>query len=142
MEATAILPAQGVRIRWKRVIVAGFLSELAVTALISAVMGTYILVTPGRSSADYAEVGRLAGHYLAPPAAALATFLMAFLAVRKLDSHFVVTGFLVGVVATLLTLGFILGANPEDRLMYVVSFAARLLAGYAAGVVTQKMKGR
>jgi hypothetical protein len=37
--------------------------------------------------------------------------------------------------------GFILGAKPEDRLMYVVSFAARLLSGCAAGVAIQKMKG-
>jgi hypothetical protein len=136
------VPVQGVGIHWKRIIVAGFLSELLVIAGLSAIIGIYSLViSPGRTSDDYKEFGRIAGYYLAAPAAALATFVMAFWAVRGLESDFVVNGFLVGVIATLLTLGFILGAKPEDRLMYVVSFAARMLAGYAAGVVIQKMKG-
>src|SRR5262245_40933279 len=114
---------QGARIHWKRIIVAGFLSELIVIALLAAIVGIYsLLISPGRASEDYKEFGRLAGYYAAVPAAALATFLMAFWAVGGLQSDFSLNGFLVGVIATSLTLGFILGARPEDRLMYVASF--------------------
>jgi len=129
-------------IHWKRIIVAGFLSELLVIAVLGAIIGIYSLaIAPGRAADDYKEFGRIAGYYVATPAAALATFVMAFWAIRGFESDFVVNGFLVGAIATLLTVGFILGAKPEDRLMYVMSFIARLLAGYAAGVVIQKMKG-
>src|SRR5262245_2344596 len=97
-ETTVGLPqARATAIRWKRVIFAAFLSELAVIAVLSAVLATYaFVIAPGRSSAEYNEFGQNAGYYLAAPAAALATFLMAFWAVRTLDSAFVVNGALVG----------------------------------------------
>jgi hypothetical protein len=105
-------------------------------------MATYALVIrPGRPAAEYQEFGRLAGYYSAVPAAAVATFLMAFWTVRKLESSLIANGLLVGVVATLLTMSFIFSARPEDRLMYIVSFMARILAGYSAGFFAMKMRG-
>ena len=129
-------------IRWKRVVLAGFLSEIAVIAVLSAVIGAYSLViAPGRPDSEYNQFAELAGYYLAAPAAALATFGFAFWTVRRLESRAVANGLLVGTVAMLLSSGFILGAKPEHRLMYVVSFALRILAGYCSGVLAQKMKG-
>jgi hypothetical protein len=58
-----------------------------------------------------------------------------------LESSLIANGLLVGVVATLLTMSFIFAARPEDRLMYIVSFVARILAGCSAGFFAQKMKG-
>ena len=130
---------QRLDIHWKRVVLAGFLSEIIVTALLIAVAAFYVLVN-GRAD-QFSEFGRLAGYYGAVPAAAVATFLMAFLAVRKLESSLIANGLLVGVVATLLTVGFAFGATPEDRWMYIMSFAARILAGCAAGFLALKMKG-
>jgi putative membrane protein (TIGR04086 family) len=56
---------------------------------------------------------------------------------RKLESRFILHGVLVGVLGVLLTVGFIFGAKPEDRLMYVVSFVLRIAGGYLGGVVAR-----
>jgi hypothetical protein len=143
MQRTAALPhTKQTGIRWKRVIVAAVLSELAVIAVISLVMGVYaLLIAPGRTSAEYGEFGENAGYYLAAPAAAVAVFVGAFWAVRKLESGFVANGVLVGVIATLLTAGMIVGARPGDRWVYIASFVLRIVAGYAAGVWVQRKMG-
>jgi hypothetical protein len=125
-------------IRWKRIVLAAFLSEVAVIGVLIAAMGVYRLVAPGRSAEDYMAFGQVAGYYLAAPAAGVATFLFALWVTRPLASGFITNGVLVGVIATLLTLGFIFGARPEDRLMYIVSYLARIAAGYAAGLVANK----
>jgi hypothetical protein len=140
--ATALHEAPKAGIRWKRVIVAAIASELAVIIAISSIMVTYMLLTPGRTQEEYGEFGQNAGYYAAAPAATLAVFLMAFLAIRKLDSSFIMNGLSVGIIATLLTLGFIVGARPVDRWMYIASFVLRIAAGYAAGLVVQRMKGQ
>jgi hypothetical protein len=140
--ATALHEAPKSRIRWKRVIVAAIASELAVIIAISLTMAAYMLLTPGRTQEEYSEFGQNAGYYAAAPAATLAVFLMAFLAIRKLDSAFIINGLSVGIIATLLTVGFIFGARPGDRWMYIASFILRIAAGYAAGLMVQRMKGQ
>jgi hypothetical protein len=57
---------------------------------------------------------------------------------RPLTSGFVRHGLLVGVVAVVLTLGFIVGARPEHRVMYVVSFALRIVGGYVGGAIARR----
>jgi hypothetical protein len=99
------------------------------------------LIAPTLSSAELQEFGELTGHYVAAPAAAVATFLWSCWAVRKLDSRFVANGLLVGIVATLLSVGFIATARPEHRWMYVLSFLLRIAAGYWGGVTGQYIKG-
>jgi hypothetical protein len=139
--AAAVSSTHKSGIRWGRVIIAAFLSELAVIAVISAIMVVYMFaVAPGRSSAEYGEFGQNAGYYVSAPAAAIATFLIAFRAIRKLDSAFVANGALVGIVATLLTVGFIFGARPQDRVIYIASFVLRIVAGYSAGLLVRSMK--
>jgi hypothetical protein len=141
-QTTADLPAtEKTGIRWKRVIIAAVLSELAVIAVILLIVGTYSLViAPGRTSAEYGEFGENAGYYVSGPAAALAVFSLAFWAIRRLESGFVLNGLCVGIIGVLLTVGFMFGARPEDRAMYIASFILRIAAGYAAGVVAQRMK--
>jgi len=130
-------------IPWKRVIVAAFLAEIAVIVCISAVFVSYrFLIAPGQPDAVYEEFGQDAGYYIAAPASGLATFVCAFLAARKLRSKVIATAFMVGVVETLLTVGFIFGARPSDRPMYIVSFIVRLIAGYLAGVVAARAASR
>lgn len=140
MQRTEAVPrAQRTVIRWKRVVVAAVLSELAVIAAIAIVMAVYaLLIAPGRTGAEYGEFGENAGYYLAAPAAALSVFVMALFAVRKLESGFVANGVLVGVIATLLTAGMIAGARPGDRPVYIASFVLRIAAGYAAGLWAQR----
>ena len=129
-------------IYWKRVLLAGFLSELGVIVALSVVIVAHrFVIAKGRTAAEYQEFAQRTGYYVAAPAAALVTFLMALWAVHALESHFVVNGLLVGVVATLLSAGFILGATPEDRTMYIASFVLRIAAGYFAGFVTHHLRG-
>ena len=126
------------RIRWGRAIAAALLSELAVIAVLLAVTLTYsLLIAPGRSSAEYQRFGEVAGYYVAPAASGFAIFLSVFWMARKLTADFVVNGTLVGVMAVVLTAGFLFGAKPEDRPMYIASFAIRIVAGYLAGLTTQ-----
>jgi hypothetical protein len=130
------------RIHWKRVVVAAFLSELTVIVMLVAVMTIYkFVIAPGLTSAQYDRFGDLAGYYLAAPFAAVATFLFSFWAVRNLQLRIVANAMLVGTIATILSSGFLFAAKPEDRLMYVLSFVLRIMAGYCAGLAALKMKG-
>ena len=139
---TIALPQKRSRIRWKRVLIAAFLSEVAVMALMSTIMALRaFVIAPTLSGGELQEFGELVGYYVAAPAAAFATFLWSYWAVRKLDSRFVANGLLVGIVATLLSVGFIVTARPEHRWMYVLSFLLRIAAGYWGGVAAQYVKG-
>jgi hypothetical protein len=142
MQRTDAVPRlQRAGIRWKRVVIAAVLSEVAVIAAITMVMAVYaILIAPGRTGAEYGEFGENAGYYIAAPAATLSVFVMAVFAVRKLESGFVANGTLVGVIATLLTAGMAFGARPGDRPIYIASFVLRIAAGYAAGVWVQRSR--
>jgi len=113
-------------IRWGRIILAAVAAEvLVILALLAA-------------SAVFKVPGEVAGYYVAPPASALATFLMVLWVARKLESRFILHGVLVGLVGVVLTGGFIFGAKAEDRLMYLVSFVLRIVGGYLGGLVAQK----
>jgi len=128
------------RIRWGRIAVAAVLSEVAVVSvLIVSTIAYRFLVAPGRTAAEYHAFGELAGYYVAPAAAGLATFFGAVWVGRKLTSAFVANGALVGAAAVVLTVGLLFVAKPGDRLMYGVSFVLRILGGYLGGAVAQRM---
>jgi hypothetical protein len=131
------------QIRWGRTIAAALLSELGVIAILLAVTLTYkLLIAPGRSWDEYQRFGEAAGYYVAPAASGLTTFLSVFWVARKLTANFVINGTLVGVIAVVLTAGFLFGAKPEDRLMYIASYAIRIFAGYLGGLATQAVFNR
>ena len=131
------------KIRWGRVVLAAVLAEAAVILLLLAVVTVYsVVISPGLTTDEYDVFGQDAGYYVAPAAAAGATFLMVLWVARALDSGFVANGLMVGLVGVLLTVGFVFGARPEDRLMYGVSFALRIVGGYAGGIVAQRLRGR
>jgi hypothetical protein len=87
---------------------------------------------------SYETLGQDVGYYVAPPAGGLATFLMALWVARGLKAGFVSNGLMIGVVGVVLSVGLIFTARPEDRIMYGVSFALRILGGYAGGLVAQR----
>ena len=115
------------RIRWGRVVLAAVAAEAAVILLIVAI------------STIRPEFAEWAGSHVAPPASAVATFLMVLWVARKLDDGFVLHGILVGLAGVVLTGGFIFAAKPEDRLMYGVSFVLRIIGGYLGGVVARRL---
>lgn len=123
------------QIHWKRVIVAAILSEVGVIAVLTATIGLYALFT---TVVDYQALGEEVGYYVAPIAGVVTTALAVFWAARPLSSDFIRHGMLVGLVSVLLTLGFILTARPEHRLMYLIAFALRIVGGYLGGILARR----
>src|SRR5689334_3644171 len=114
------------KIRWGRVVLGSVAAEvLVILSLLAA-------------GAVFKVPGEVAGYYVAPPASAVATFLMVLWVARRVESRFILHGVLVGLVGVVLTGGFIFTAKPGDRLMYVVSFVLRIVGGYVGGLVAQK----
>jgi hypothetical protein len=119
------------------VVIAAVLSEAGVIAVLFAVIVGYTFLTPV-TDAQYAALGEEVGYYVAPTAGAVMTLLSVLWATRGLTSGFIRNGIAVGVLGVVLTVGFIFGARPDHRVMYVVAFALRIAGGYAGGAIAQR----
>ena len=127
-------------IRWWRVIVAAVGSEAGVVAALLLVIAVYkIMISPGLSDDEYRGLGERVGYYVAPAAGFVTTLVMAWWAVRGVQSSGIATGVLVGVISVAITMPFFLTAKPEHRLMYGVAFALRIAAGYLGAVVARSI---
>jgi hypothetical protein len=127
-------------VAWVRVGIAAILSEVAVMICI----GVGIFVVRWRTgepinTTDGPNLGERVGYRVAPAAAFFATFACALWAIRSLPSDYLLNGFLVGLIAVILTFAFLFGARPEHRLMYCVSFALRLVGGILAGLAAPRL---
>jgi hypothetical protein len=91
------------QIRWGRIVVAAVAAEAAVILLIVAI------------STIRPESGEWAGYHVAPPASAVATFLMVLWVARKLEAGFVQHGILVGLAGVALTGGYLGGVVAQKR---------------------------
>lgn len=130
-------------VRWGRVVVAAVMSEVMVMSVLLAVIGAYhFLIAAGRPAGAYQHFDDLAAYYVTPATAGVAAFLGALWVCRRVKSAFVVNGALVGITAVVLTVGLVFMAKPEDRLMYVVSFALRILGGCLGGFTAQRLAPR
>jgi hypothetical protein len=127
------------RTHWQRVVIAAIFSEVGVTAALFASFFVYMLATGTPWDTMYNSRGEEISYYVAPPAAFLMTALAVLWATRRLTSDFIRHGLLVGLAAVLLTFAFIVGARPEHRLMYIVSFALRIVGGFAGGTLAQRL---
>ena len=107
------------RIHWVRVLMGGFLAEVSVFAVVIPLFLLY---------------GQHPLLYAAPAASLVMCFLFALWVGRRVDSHLVLHGILVGVVATLLYVGATL-ARPEP-FAYLVAHALKILGGAAGGFVS------
>ena len=124
-------------IRWGRILIAGVMSEAGVIAVMLAVITAYRLLTPTMTDAQYNSLGEEVGYYVAPTAGAITTILSVLWATRRLTSAFILHGILVGAVSVVLTIGFIFGARPEHRVMYIIAFGLRIVGGYVGGMIAQ-----
>jgi putative membrane protein (TIGR04086 family) len=108
-------------IRWLRVLLAGFLAEVLVIALVIPVSLLF-----GKNTLTYA----------APAASLLACFLLAIWVGRRLESRFVLHGILVGVVAALIYVALTRG-GPEPP-AYLIAHGLKILGGAAGGFVAAR----
>ena len=108
-------------IHWLRVLLGGFLAEVSVIALVIP-----IALLAGKNTLTYS----------APAASLLACFGFALWVGRRLTSHFVLHGMLVGVVATLIYVALTRG-GPEPP-AYLIAHALKLLGGAAGGLLAAR----
>ena len=113
------------QIHWGRIVIFGFLSELAVIAVF--IPANMLL---GEQPGMYAAV---AGSLVMP-------FFFGMLASRTLKSRFVFHGMMVGAIGILIYVG-LTGAQPEP-LLYIAAHGLKLLGGAAGGYAAQKQRER
>ena len=131
----------GIRqVHWGRIVVAGFLSEVAVFAiffllLIAATLAGVPDVAKPMSTLDYID-------------AMLSSFLMVFLfslwVGKRIESGFVLHGTLVGVVGILLfTIMWVATTrSPAQPLVYVVAHLLKILGGISGGLLVARRRRR
>ena len=110
-------------IHWGRVLLGGLLAEVA---LILAIVPLGL------------RLGDNFLHYTAPPGSFVMCFLGAFWVCRRIESHFILHGTLVGVVAALIYVG-LTRAQPEP-FAYIVAHALKLVGGACGGLVAQRRR--
>ena len=110
-------------IHWLRVLLAGFLAEVLVIALVIP-----LALLLGQNTLTYT----------APLASLLACFVFSIWVGRRLNSRFVLHGILVGVVATIIYVALTRG-RPEP-VAYLVAHGLKLLGGAAGGLVAARRK--
>jgi len=108
-------------IHWLRVLLAGFLAEVLVIALVLP-----LALLLGKNTLPYT----------APAASLLACFVFAIWVGRRLSSRFVLHGVLVGVGATLIYVALTRG-RPEP-VAYLIAHGLKLLGGAAGGLVAAR----
>jgi hypothetical protein len=111
------------QIRWLRIVVFGFLSELALFAVF--IPATVFL-------------GERPGMYVAVAGSFIMPFFFGMWAARGVKSHFVFHGMLVGAVGILIYVGLTRG-QPEP-LLYIFAHLLKLLGGGAGGYIAQRRR--
>jgi peptidoglycan/LPS O-acetylase OafA/YrhL len=109
-------------LRWRRVLVGGFLAELLVFAIVFPVLYLF---------------GQRAFLASIPIASALMPFILAVWVGRRIESRFVLHGALVGVVAALIYMGLAWG-QPQP--LYKIAHGLKVVGGMAGGVVASRRK--
>jgi hypothetical protein len=115
--------ANSAKIHWVRVLVAGFLSELCVFAIVFPVLHFF------GQQAFLASI--LIASFVMP-------FLFAIWVGRRISSQFILHGALVGLVAALFYVALAWG-QPEPFL-YKIAHGLKLVGGVAGGVVASRRR--
>lgn len=110
-------------IHWVRILLGGLLAEVA---LILAIVPLGL------------RLGDTFLYYTAPPGSFLFCFLAALWVCRRTESHFILQGTLVGVVAALIYVG-LTRAQPEP-LAYILAHVLKLAGGACGGFVAQRRR--
>jgi putative membrane protein (TIGR04086 family) len=113
----------GTRIHWGRILIGGLLAEVA---LILAIVPLGL------------RLGDNFLHYTAPPGSFVMCFLGALWVCRRIESHFLLHGILVGVVAALIYVG--LTRAQSEPFAYIVAHVLKLVGGACGGYVAQRRR--
>jgi hypothetical protein len=130
------------KVHWGRIVVAGFLSEVAIFVI-------FLLLLIGSTLAGFPDLARPMSplDYID---AMLSSFSMFFLFTlwvgKRIESGFILHGALVGVVGILLfstmwvtTTGGSLASQPP---LYIVAHVLKVLGGITGGLVTERRRRR
>jgi hypothetical protein len=110
-------------IHWGRILLGGLLAEVA---LILAIVPLGL------------RLGDNFLHYAAPPGSFVMCFLGALWVCRRIESHFILHGTLVGVVSALIYVA-LTRAQPEP-FVYIVAHALKLAGGACGAFVAQRRR--
>jgi putative membrane protein (TIGR04086 family) len=113
------------RIHWGRILLGGLLAEVA---LILAIVPLGL------------RLGDKFLHYTAPPGSFVVCFLGALWVCRRVESHFILHGTLLGVVAALIYVALTRG-QPEP-FAYIVAHALKLVGGACGGFVARRRRSQ
>jgi putative membrane protein (TIGR04086 family) len=108
------------RIHWGRILIGGLLAEVA---LILAIVPLGL------------RLGDNFLHYTAPPGSFVMCFLGALWVCRRIESHFILHGTLVGVVAALIYVA--LTRAQSEPFAYIVAHVLKLVGGACGGFLAQ-----
>ena len=106
---------------WGRILLGGLLAEVA---LILAIVPLGL------------HFGDKFLHFAAPPGSFVMCFLAALWVCRRIESHFILHGVMLGVVAALIYVAFT-RAQPEP-FAYIVAHALKLAGGACGGIVARR----
>jgi putative membrane protein (TIGR04086 family) len=113
----------GTRIHWGRILIGGLLAEVA---LILAIVPLGL------------RLGDNFLHYTAPPGSFVMCFLGALWVCRRIESHFILHGALVGVVAALIYIA--LTRAQSEPFAYIVAHVLKLVGGACGGYVAHRRR--
>ena len=111
------------QLRWRRIVVAGFLAELLVFAVVFPTL--YL----------FGQRAFLASILIA---SALMPFMFAVWVGKRIESRFVLHGALIGLVAALIYIGISWG-QPQP-LLYKISHGFKIVGGIAGGIVAARRR--
>jgi putative membrane protein (TIGR04086 family) len=114
-------------IHWGRILLGGLLAEVALILAIVP-LGVRLGVRLGDNFL----------HYTAPPGSFVMCFLGALWVCQRIESHFILHGTLVGVVAALIYVA-LTRAQPEP-FAYIVAHGLKLVGGACGGFVAQRRR--
>jgi uncharacterized BrkB/YihY/UPF0761 family membrane protein len=129
-------PSRASRIHWGLVLLAGFLAEVGIMVIFFLLLAVAILagvpeLARPESTLDFID-------------AMVSSFVMMFLLTlwvgKRIESHYVLHGALIGLVGFLLftTLIFALSGSLAQPPLYLVAHALKVAGGITGGLVAQK----
>jgi hypothetical protein len=128
-------------IHWLRIIGAGFVAELAPFMVLIVVASAYGALAHGTSEADIQRFAERAGDFIGPLGGAATTFFSARWAAAR-TTRPVLHGVLVGVLVTILGCVILLGFGASFRWLFVLSYTAKLAAGWLGGHTARRQSQR